>query len=165
MADRESQTEAGRKLEWHLLPFDALEEVVKVLMDGKYTPKVHNDGKPYGANNWREEPYFTEEVLADSALRHLVARMFKKERYDAQSNLLHSAHFAANALFMVYYDLYNLWAQGEIPNVPGASTATDEEKGEIARRHKELDNDLERIEQLREQMRTLTWMKQDDDHL
>ena len=103
MAKRDSQTEP--KPEWHLMPFDALEEVVKVLMSGK---------KNYGPNDWRQPPMFSEEEVYDSLQRHIKSRFFAREMSDKKSGLYHTAHIACNALFALYYDLYALWANGEL---------------------------------------------------
>lgn len=101
MANRESQH--VEKLEWHLLPLDAMAEVVKVLMDGKKNPE-------YGANNWRTPPYFKREEVFNSAQRHLTDRFFAGEVMDKKSGRYAMAHLVCNALFALYYDIHGLWA-------------------------------------------------------
>lgn len=81
------------KLDWTLLPFEAVEEVVKILDHGK---------KKYSANSWQKvRPV---DRYASALLRHFVARL-KGEVYDKESGLSHSSHMACNALFLTWFDL------------------------------------------------------------
>lgn len=74
------------KVEWHLLPWDALEQVVRVMMMGKVK---------YGEYNWTgglpASSYF------DSEMRHRIAE-WRGQDNDLESKLAHDAHVAANAL-------------------------------------------------------------------
>ena len=81
------------KLRLDLLPFDALEEVAKVLMYG---------AEKYGAHNWREVDN-AKERYTSALLRHLSAIM-QGEEVDPESGLKHIAHLACNALFLVSFD-------------------------------------------------------------
>lgn len=80
------------KLQMNLLPWDALEEVAKVLTVG---------AKKYAPDNWRIVPDAVERY--ESALvRHLAA--YKKgEDLDPEDGLSHLAHLACNALFLVSF--------------------------------------------------------------
>ena len=80
------------KLQWGLLPFAQLEDVVKVLMMGaeKYTPdnwKKCNDTKRY----------------EDALLRHVISYV-SGDRTDKESKLSHLAHAVCNCLFLMYFD-------------------------------------------------------------
>lgn len=77
-----------------LLPFEALEEVAKVLTYGaaKYTD-----------NGWQKVENAERRYLA-ALLRHLAARE-RGEKFDAESGLLHAAHMAADALFILWFEI------------------------------------------------------------
>jgi hypothetical protein len=77
-----------------LLPFEALEEVAKVLAFG---------AKKYADNNWQKVDG-PESRYTAALLRHLVA-MQREERLDAESGLLHAAHLATNALFILWFEI------------------------------------------------------------
>src|SRR5216684_2007576 len=90
-----SRTEAGvkfdsEKLRWDLLPFLALEDIVKVLDYG---------AKKYGPHNWQLvenwKPRYVSELL-----RHIAAYMIG-EHDDKDSGLSHLAHAACNLLFLI----------------------------------------------------------------
>ena len=77
------------KLEHHLIPISAHEEVVKVFMHGaeKYTAFNWKKGRPYS-------DYY------DAMLRH--ANLFLQgEDDDGESGLSHLAHIAADALILL----------------------------------------------------------------
>lgn len=81
------------KLRWDLLPYDLIEEVVKVLTYG---------AKKYDDNNWQlvnnaEDRYFA------AAIRHIVAWK-KGEKYDKETGINHLAHAICNLLFLMYFD-------------------------------------------------------------
>lgn len=81
-----------KKAQWNLLPYDAVEEVVKIMTYGaaKYEP-----------NNWKKvEP----ERYVAAMMRHLTAHM-KGELLDDESGFLHAAHMACNALFILWLTL------------------------------------------------------------
>ena len=81
-----------KKLAWHLMPPDALEEIVKVMQHGaeKYEPRDWETG-----TNWHR--YFS------AAMRHLWA-WWKGEDVDA-SGYSHLAHAAASVLILLTYEL------------------------------------------------------------
>lgn len=82
------------KLPWHLLPWDAVEEVVRVIDFG---------AKKYSPRNWEEQPLSWVETCA-SMTRHTVRFLMGEDR-DAETGLHHMAHAACNALFLVAYAL------------------------------------------------------------
>lgn len=97
----------GGKTKLHLLPFDALEEVGKVLTYG---------AAKYGEYNWRSGMGYSR--LMSAALRHIFAHM-RGERYNHEpevlsedgtilhpaTNYLHLAHAACDLLMLVNYIL------------------------------------------------------------
>ncbi len=80
------------KLDWSLLPFDSLEEVVKVLEFG---------AKKYARDNWQQvEP---KERYDQAALRHRIAYQ-NGEILDPESGLHHLAHEVCCCLFKIWED-------------------------------------------------------------
>lgn len=82
------------KLRYDLMPFDALDEVTKVLTYG-----INKYPKP--EENWRVNS--TKEDIARykaALLRHMSEEM-QGRHFDSESNLLHMAHIATNALFII----------------------------------------------------------------
>lgn len=76
------------KLQWTLLDFSSLEELIKVLQFG---------ASKYEIDNWKKGLPFTQ--ICDSLLRHLIA-FLNKEELDSESQLPHTAHILANAMFL-----------------------------------------------------------------
>lgn len=78
-----------KKLDYSLLPLEAVEELVKVLQHG---------ADKYEKDNWRKctdlDRYFS------ALLRHLFAWK-KGETVDPDSGLPHLAHVACNAMFLL----------------------------------------------------------------
>lgn len=81
------------KLRWDLLPFDALEELVKVYTFG---------AKKYQDHNWAKGMSWSR--CMGSFFRHMVQRM-KGEIYDEESGLRHTAHMTWNVLTLLAYDI------------------------------------------------------------
>jgi hypothetical protein len=82
----------SEKLQMNLLPWDALEEVAKVLTAG---------AKKYSPNGWKTVPDKVERYEA-ALIRHLAA--YKRgEDLDPEDGLSHLAHLACNALFLVSF--------------------------------------------------------------
>lgn len=77
------------KLRYDLIPWDALDKVVEVLNAG---------AAKYGDRNW-ELGMDWAKIMAPAA-RHLSA-MMQGEDYDKETQLLHAAHLACNALFLI----------------------------------------------------------------
>lgn len=81
------------KPKWNLLPWDELEDVVKVLTFG---------AKKYAPDNWK----FVDDAnnrYMDAAMRHLVAHQQGEQR-DAESGESHIAHALCCLLFMLWHD-------------------------------------------------------------
>lgn len=84
----------SEKIRMDLLPFEALEAVAEVLTFG---------AKKYTDNSWQTIENGDARYRA-AMLRHLAARM-RGEARDAESGLLHAAHMATNALFVLWFEL------------------------------------------------------------
>lgn len=81
------------KPKWNLLPWDELEDVVKVLTFG---------AKKYAPDNWK----FVDDAnnrYMDATMRHLVAHQQGEQR-DAESGESHIAHAMCCLLFMLWHD-------------------------------------------------------------
>ena len=80
------------KEQWHLLPFEVLRDVVKVLMYGarKYAPHNWKSVKP-------KERYF------DACMRHLSAWQ-NGERIDFETGKNHLAHAICCLIFLLWHD-------------------------------------------------------------
>ena len=102
MADRECLHE--EKLAWHLLPMDALEGAVRVLMAG---------ARKYAPNNWLTPPTFKLENITDPLKRHLFA-LESGQEIDLDSGLPHTDHILCNAIFLTYYYKHDLFTAGDI---------------------------------------------------
>ena len=81
------------KTDWSLMPFEAVEEINKVLEFGA--------GK-YAAHNWTEGTGFKYSRVLNSLLRHIFA-FVRGEDKDPESGLSHLAHAGCNVLFLLYY--------------------------------------------------------------
>lgn len=79
------------KLDWSLLPFDAVEDMVAVLMYG---------ARKYGKTNWQKGIAFTR--VWNSAMRHLLAWR-KQIDTDPESGLPHLAHAMCNIMFLTFF--------------------------------------------------------------
>lgn len=80
------------KLQWSLLPFEELKDVVRVLMLGakKYTP-----------DNWKKCDNMTR--YKDALMRHVISYV-SGDTTDDESGLSHLAHAVCNCLFLMYFD-------------------------------------------------------------
>lgn len=78
------------KPDYTLLPWDAVEEVVRVLDFG---------AKKYARDNWKHVEGAETRYLA-AAIRHLAAHA-RGERVDPESSLSHLAHAACCVLFLL----------------------------------------------------------------
>lgn len=81
------------KLDWSLMPWDSLEEILKVLEFGKIK---------YSSWNWSKGEGFTYTSLFGCISRHLFA-WIRGEDNDPESGLSHIAHAACNLLFLLYF--------------------------------------------------------------
>lgn len=82
------------KLPWHLVPWDAVEEVVRVIDFG---------AKKYSPRGWEDKPLSWVETCA-SMTRHTVRFLMGEDR-DKETGLHHMAHACCNGLFLVAYAL------------------------------------------------------------
>lgn len=84
------------KTDWTLLPWKSLEKVVEVMDYGQ---------RKYARDNWKE--FATDDArnrYAAALMRHFVAWQ-DGEKADPESGLLHLAHLACNAVFLLWYEL------------------------------------------------------------
>lgn len=84
------------KLKWSLLPWDALREVVKVLMYG---------ASKYKERNWESGMDWSRNF--DASMRHKVAWWQDGEDSARDSQILHLAHEVCDNLFNLAYVLRN----------------------------------------------------------
>ncbi len=80
------------KAPWHLLPYDALEEVVHVLQFG---------AQKYGDRNWEQGMEYSRPYSA--AMRHLTS-WFMGMRDDEETGFNHLAHAACCILLLLAYE-------------------------------------------------------------
>ncbi len=80
----------GGKLDYTLVPFEGMDEVVKVLMFG---------AQKYDRHNWRLVENAAQRYAA-AAFRHLTAHS-KGEKVDSETGLPHLAHAGCCILFML----------------------------------------------------------------
>lgn len=86
------KADAG-KVDWSLVPFEALEGMARVLTFG---------AKKYDSWNWTTNGGFQWMRVMSSCLRHLFAFM-RGEDNDPESGLSHISHAQCNLLFLAYY--------------------------------------------------------------
>ena len=82
----------GEKPDYSLVPFAALDEVVKVLTYG---------AKKYDRFNWEKVERHRYEA---AALRHISAYM-QGEKYDPETGINHMAHAVCSLMFLTEFDL------------------------------------------------------------
>jgi hypothetical protein len=82
------------KPQWTLVPFKALDEVVKVLTIG---------AKKYAPDNWKKVPNARQRYI-DAAFRHMSAYA-AGEKLDAETGKNHLAHAVCCLLFLLAFDL------------------------------------------------------------
>lgn len=80
------------KLQWSLMPFEELKDVVKVLMHG---------AEKYSPDNWKK----CDNVVRykDALMRHVIAYV-SGEEIDSEFGLSHLAHAVCNCLFLMWFD-------------------------------------------------------------
>ena len=112
MDDKQLELEPGEavkfdysKPRWDLLPFDALEEIVKVLSHGAIK---------YGDRNW--ESGFRWGRIYGSLMRHLCA-WFRGEDNDLETGLSHLSHAGCNVLFLITFALRKLGSDDRSKNI------------------------------------------------
>lgn len=82
------------KPQWTLVPFKALDEVVKVLTIG---------ARKYAPDNWKKVPNARQRYI-DAAFRHMSAYA-SGEKLDAETGKSHLAHAMCCLLFLLAFDL------------------------------------------------------------
>ena len=78
------------KLDWSLVPIEAMEDVIRVLMFG---------AKKYAPDNWKKVPD-AQRRYYKAAMRHLTAWQ-RGETLDSETNESHLAHAACCLLFLL----------------------------------------------------------------
>ena len=81
------------KLPYHLMPADAVEEVVRVLQFG---------AEKYGERNWERG---LDHSRCYAAIHRHAAAYWQGQDVDEDSGLLHTAHIATNGLFLLSHQL------------------------------------------------------------
>ena len=82
------------KTEWCLMPFEAVEQIVRVLSVG---------ARKYAVDNWQRGNQWTDTY--NSLMRHLVAWRNGEDR-DPESGELHMAHIGCNVVLLLFYHLH-----------------------------------------------------------
>ena len=82
----------GDKLDWTLLPFESLEDVVRVLMFG---------AEKYSIDNWKYVKPKSRYLKA--VFRHLISYA-SGERNDSESGYSHLTHCICCLLFLIWHD-------------------------------------------------------------
>ena len=83
------------KLQWHLLPIQPVQEIIRVLMFGatKYAP-----------DNWQKVPNARDRYY-NALLRHITA-WYAGEVHDEETGISHLAHAGCCALFLLWFELH-----------------------------------------------------------
>lgn len=89
----EGRKDDSEKLPWGLLPFDALNEIVKVLLFGK---------TKYGARNWERGMDWNRPF--DALMRHMTA-WWQREDRDQETGTSHLANAGCCLLFLLAYEI------------------------------------------------------------
>lgn len=79
------------KLQWSLVDFESLEDLVRVLEFG---------AEKYERDNWKKGLPVTK--IYDSLMRHIIAFFNKIEDVDPESGVNHIGHMMANVMFLAY---------------------------------------------------------------
>ena len=83
----------GGKPRWGLLPYESVEDVVRVLTFGS---------KKYADDNWKKVPNAKERYF-DAMMRH-ITQYRMGEQTDSETGLSHLAHATCCALFIQWFD-------------------------------------------------------------
>ena len=84
------------KLEWDLMPEEALEEVMKVLQYGK---------RKYSAWNWLDNSAEVNWTRYSNALERHLKKFKKGQDFDEESGLYELAHLGCNLLMLLQYQI------------------------------------------------------------
>ena len=96
----------GGKTQWHLLPHEAVEGAVRVLMHG---------AKKYSAFNWAKGMPYTR--VLDATQRHLNA-IYQGEDKDPDSGLDHVDHAICELVFLKYYMIHGVGEDDRFKRTP-----------------------------------------------
>lgn len=96
---------------WHLLPWDALREIVKVLAFG---------ARKYAERNWEKGLPHSRTVPA--ALRHIVSWWQDGEQKDPETGLHPLAHAACEILFALAFEVRGRKELDDRPGMPTPPT-------------------------------------------
>jgi hypothetical protein len=97
----------GGKDPWHLLPWDAVREIVKVLAFG---------AKKYAERNWEKGLPHSRTFAATQ--RHLTAYFQDGETRDPETGLSHLAHAGCEILFALAFELRGRTDLDDRPGAP-----------------------------------------------
>lgn len=92
------------KADWSLMPWEAVEEINKVLAFGRNKYNEKNKKGP-SSWNWAKGTGLGRLRVLNAVFRHLFAYA-RGEKFDPESNLSHLSHAACGLLFMIYYNTY-----------------------------------------------------------
>ena len=81
------------KVDWMILPYDALEEIVKVMEFG---------AKKYARGNFASGEGLEYTRVLNSLMRHILA-FSRGEDLDPETGISHMAHAGCNILFLLHY--------------------------------------------------------------
>lgn len=88
------------KADWSLVPWSALEEIIKVLQFG--AKKYNEPGQGPDTWNWTKGAGLGKWRTLSAIFRHLTAYA-KGQTYDEESGLNHLAHAGCGILFLLHY--------------------------------------------------------------
>ena len=81
------------KIDWMILPYDALEEIVKVMEFG---------ARKYARGNFASGEGLEYTRVLNSLMRHILA-FSRGEDLDPETGISHMAHAGCNILFLLHY--------------------------------------------------------------
>ncbi len=91
------------KTDWSLMPFEAVEEINKVL---EFGAKKYNEGQTTREHwNWAKGEGLGIPRVLSAIFRHLFA-FSRGEKLDPESGLSHIAHAGCGIIFILYYLKY-----------------------------------------------------------
>lgn len=88
----------GDKLEWEMMPEEALEEIMKVLQYGK---------RKYAAWNWLDHADEVKWTRYTNALERHLKKFKRGQDIDEESGLYELAHMGCNILMLLQYQIMN----------------------------------------------------------
>lgn len=111
------------KLEFHRLYWPAVEEEIKVFMDGSLKYPDGEDGTPNWFRLWGDN---TPQVVLNSLMRHASAAM-QGQVYDPESGRFHVAHIRCNTAMLIKYYIDQGYIKQQI-NTDYANYVANEKK-------------------------------------